>query len=305
MNPLSRWWYGSLARKARRARKQGPEVIQLFNEQGVFFQDKGCYSCIPTAQEIEASFERRGPQPPYLDSGVFDNARMLAFLDELQAFAAEFTPPAEGDFTQPADFYWKNEFFSWADALSYYCIIRRFRPPRVVEVGSGFSSLVAIAALRRNGAGELLCIEPCPRAFLRGRPGLSRLVVSPVQEVPREFFDEQLADGSILFIDSTHTVKAGGDCLYLYLKTIPHLKAKVLIHAHDIFLPEAMPKDWHFDRNLHLTEQYLLLALLMGNPNFEVLYGSHYHRLVNPARFAEFNRPVSRPEGASFWFRKR
>ena len=312
MNLLAKLKYQRLVRRVRRGKRKDPAVQQFFNTQGIFFLPKNCHAALPTVAEIERSFEYRGAEPPFLDPALFRHEQMTVFLDELLPFAREFRAPlGSGDSMdvhavpgRPAAFFWENRFFEWSDALAYYALLRRFRPQRVLEVGSGFSTLVAAAALAKNGSGELVCVEPSPRPFLSRVQGVKELIKKEVQELPLAFFQEQLRDGDVLFIDSSHTVKTGSDCVYLYLKVLPYLKARLFIHSHDIFLPDALPRDWQTQKHFYFTEQYLLLALLLGNPHFEVLYGTQYLRRMDPERLAEFNRPHSRPEGTSFWYRR-
>jgi predicted O-methyltransferase YrrM len=304
MNPLAKLRYQQLIRRARRGKRKDEAVQQLFNSQGIFFLPKNYHAALPTVEEIKDSFEYRGDEPPYLDPELFDAEQMKAFLDELAPFTREFRAPVE-DAKGTADaFFWANGFFEWSDALAYYALLRRFRPRRVLEIGSGFSTFVAAAALAKNGSGELLCIEPYPRPFLLRIQGVREIIRKPVQKVPLAFFQDRLGDGDVLFIDSSHTVKTGSDCLYLYLKVLPYLKSALLIHSHDIFLPEAVPQDWQTQKHFYFTEQYLLLALLLGNPRFEVVYGTQYHRRMDLERLTAFNRPHSKPEGTSFWYRR-
>jgi hypothetical protein len=108
----------------------------------------------------------------------------------------------------------------------------------------------------------------------------------------------------VLFIDSTHTVKTGGDCVHIYLRLLPALRREVLVHAHDIFLPHGMPRDWLM-RHYYWTEQYLLLALLTDNPRARVLYGSAYHERYNPGPLTELMGGKYGAGGGSLWFRYR
>jgi hypothetical protein len=72
-----------------------------------------------------------------------------------------------------------------------YCMIRHFQPRLIIEVGSGFSSLVAAEAIARNGRSELICIEPFPPDFLRkGVPGLRSLIEKNVEDIGLEFFSQ-------------------------------------------------------------------------------------------------------------------
>src|SRR5256886_13000618 len=118
---------------------------------------------------------------------------------------------------EPGRFHFNNGFFDGTDALVAYCMVRHFQPRLIIEVGSGFSSLVLGQAAVENGNAPLICIEPFPREFLRkGFPGLRTLVEKNVQQIDLEFFS-QLNPGDFLFIDSSHTVKIGGDVNYLFL----------------------------------------------------------------------------------------
>jgi len=86
----------------------------------------------------------------------------------------------------------------------------------------------------------------------------------------------QLAAGDILFIDSSHVVKTGGDVTYLFLEVPPRLRPGVIVHVHDVFLPQEFPRSWILDLHLFWTEQYLLQAFLTYNSDFEVLFASGY-----------------------------
>ena len=102
-----------------------------------------------------------------------------------------------------------------------------------------------------------------------------------IQDIDLDFFS-QLQSGDILFIDSSHTIKIGGDVNYLFLEVLPRLKPGVIVHVHDIFLPFDYRRDWVKKEFRFWTEQYLLQAFLIFNSEFEVLmangYLNHYHR---------------------------
>ncbi len=121
------------------------------------------YSNTPSVAEIEDSFEYKGAWPPYLDSTVFDEDLLRATLEALIPYGADFIPNLEGDEAVCANgFFWKNTQFSWSDAMAYHALLRAFQPENVVEIGSGFSSLIAQQALQLNGRGKVTCIEPFP-----------------------------------------------------------------------------------------------------------------------------------------------
>jgi hypothetical protein len=191
----------------------------------------------------------------------------------------KFRPEYDQFPLQPSDsdrFYLNNGVFDGTDALVAYCMLRHFQPRLVVEVGSGFSSLITGEAVRRGNKTELICIEPLPREFLRqGFPGLRTLIEKKVQDVDLALFS-QLEDRDVLFIDSSHTVKIGGDVNYLFLEVLPRLKPGVVVHIHDIVLPLDYRRDWVVEQFRFWNEQHLLQAFLTFNSAFEVLMSNSY-----------------------------
>ena len=196
--------------------------------------------------------------------------------------------------------------FGGTDVLVAYCMVRHFRPRRIIEVGSGFSSLVLGKAAAKNKNSALICIDPFPNELIRKSnsvPALRSLIETKVQDVDMEFFS-QLESGDILFIDSSHTVKIGGDVNYLFLEVLPRLKAGVIVHVHDIFFPFEYRRDWMLEEFRFWTEQYLLQAFLIFNSEFEVLmansYLNHYRPRDLKAAFPNLRRWI----GGSFWMRR-
>ena len=160
----------------------------------------------------------------------------------------------------------------------YYALIRDLRPSRVVEIGSGMSTRIAALAFDRNRAdgpgGELICIEPYPQPRLTtGMPAVT-LIEQPVERVPLETFDALQAN-DILFIDSSHAVKFGGDVCREFLEILPRLQIGVWVHVHDVFFPHDYPAEWLIERRLAFNEQYLLEAFLAFNHSFTVR-AAHY-----------------------------
>src|SRR5205814_7509172 len=187
--------------------------------------------------------------------------RQLTLLDDLGRSAAELEAiPEEQD---ESGFYWNNPTYSQTDAAVYYSMIRHFQPASIVEVGAGYSTLIAASACLRNGHTALEAIDPYPPPFLATTvPGLAGLAAEPVQNVPLDRF-QALVENDILFIDGTHVCKIASDVNYLMFSVLPCLKKGVLIHLHDIFLPWNYPRSWVLEHNIFWNEQYLLLAFLL------------------------------------------
>jgi predicted O-methyltransferase YrrM len=155
-----------------------------------------------------------------------------------------------------------------------HCVVRKLAPRLVVEVGSGSSTMLIAEAARRNqseGRGEtrIVTIDPYPPAQLTEIPEVESVTL-PAQAVPDQVFEE-LGAGDLLFIDSTHSLKAGSELPRLYLEVLPTLAAGITIQIHDVFLPYAnSPGILHADL-WDWQETILVAALLTGNPRLQVL----------------------------------
>lgn len=301
--PLTEVEFNTLVRLARRAIRADTATKKALQERRVNVIPSNFYSEVPSVQDIETSFEFKFPDGPFNSPSVFKPEVLSDYLAVLDRYADEFHPPENGDVKAPAGYFWNNPAFGFSDAMSYYCVLRETKPEQVIEVGSGFSSLVALEALRKNGKGRLCCVEPFPMPWLAQLEGRLELIQAPVQSLEPAMFNERLKDGDVLFIDSTHTVKAGSDCLQLYLRIVPSLDASLMIHAHDVYLPFPMPRG-HFDRHTYWTEQYLLYAYLLENARTCVVYGSFYNHRFNHDALERLMRGRSRSGGGSIWWRQ-
>jgi hypothetical protein len=172
--------------------------------------------------------------------------------------------------------YWfDNGFFERMDGSLWYAMLRTLKPRRIIEVGSGFSTLMARHALARNEAegappAEHVCIEPFENAWLEATG--ARVVRQPVERVDPALFGT-LGANDVLFIDSSHVIRPGGDVTTEILQILPRLAPGVVAHLHDIFTPKDYPWHWLFVEHRLWNEQYMLEALLTQNPHFEVMLG--------------------------------
>ena len=300
-----------LARRFRRARDRAVKrTFGVWQRFGVHVVPNDFYEPVPDTRTLDsAHFSRRS-------SMVGVDLRRDAQLELLERFRAGYKAEVDALPVRPSvgepHFFHDNEVFGWVDAAIYYGMLREFRPRRVIEIGGGFSSLLAAQALRTNAADggpdpfELIVIEPYPRQFLvDGVVGVSRLIRRRVQDVPLAEF-ERLQANDVLFIDSSHVVKAGSDVLHEYLEIVPRLAPGVLVHAHDIFLPAEYPPRLLLQQRRFWTEQYLLQALLAFNSEFEVLLAACFLHLEHPdaldRAFACYEPGSGKP--GSFWFRR-
>ncbi len=290
---------------------------RIFSEQGFhLFSKQDYYLPIPNEADLGDGFWERRSEMVGVD---LNEAYALRLLKEVfPAYVAEFReqfPLHQPD--DPTAFYLINGLFMAIDAQVYYSFIRHFKPKRVLEIGSGRSTQVAAAACLRNAreeaqAPQLVAIEPFPSPLLtQGLPGLSDLITEKVQNVDMQVFTS-LAAGDILFIDSTHALREGGDVQMEYCEILPRLAPGVIVHIHDISLPKPYPRVYFEKQHYYWNEQYLLQAFLAFNSRFEVLWPGNYMAVKYPERvdaaFPELRtmrQSFPQSEPASFWLRVR
>ena len=257
------------------------------------------------ADRTAAALDRESP----MRGIAWDPAVQLEFAErELAPYLDEFRPSV--DASAPLGvFRLDNETYDRVDAELLYAMVRWARPARHVELGSGYSSLVTAQALRANAAagnaGQLRGYDPYPSPHVLARDDLAPLVErTAVQDLPEEVVTE-LRAGDILFVDTSHTVKLGGDVNRIVLDLLPLVAPGVLVHFHDIFLPGEYSAA-HLQHAHFWNEQYLLQAFLCGNPEWEILVGGQALARHYPTRLRQlipsFNPGVS---PGAFWIRRR
>jgi hypothetical protein len=240
---------------------------------------------------------------------ILDSEQCRRTVEELIGIVLDdgFSPPPTTE--QRGEYFTENGSFGLRDAAVLWGMLRQLKPRRVIELGSGYSTLVIAAALGSNDLeGEParhLVIDPFPRVdLIQGVARPLELVTRSVTDVHIPEFEE-LAAKDVLFVDTTHTVKVGGDVTFLILDVLPVLRAGVHIHFHDIFLPYEYPRDF-FEMGYNWAEQYILQAFLQFNAEFEVLAPLHLLATERGAVFRRLNEtaPGSSKECASFWIRR-
>lgn len=194
-----------------------------------------------------------------------------------------------------------QDWFPRLDALAAYAMVREAKPMRIVEIGSGHSTRFLARAIADGGLGtRLTCIDPKPRADIAALNVDHR--ATTLEDADPALFAE-LKAGDILFIDSSHVAMPGSDVDQLFLDILPALPAGVIVHVHDIFLPDAYPVRWLWRG---YNEQLLVGALLQGR-GFELLFSSRWVATRAAGRLAGILAEVPLKSGAfetSVWLRK-
>jgi predicted O-methyltransferase YrrM len=225
------------------------------------------------------------------------------YQEELAAFP--FDKPA-ADF----GFFYDNPSFGPADAEYLYCMIRHFKPQRIIEIGSGYSTLMARQAIKLNSSEDPfyqcahICVEPYEMPWLE-KTGV-QVIRKLVEEVGLTLF-ASLKENDILFIDSSHMIRPQGDVLFEFLELLPSLSPGVIIHVHDIFSPRDYTGKHLIEEVLFWNEQYLLEAFLTCNDQFRIIAALNYLKNHYPEEM--FGRlPLIKQYPAhvpgSFWIKK-
>ena len=211
--------------------------------------------------------------------------------------------------TNDLEYYLNNKAFEEGDSEYWYQLIRFMKPKKIFEIGSGNSTLMAIKAIKKNQeedydySCEHICIEPYEAPWL-GQTNV-RVIRKKVEDLEKIFFSV-LQEGDILFIDSSHIIRPGGDVVFEYLELLPTLKKGVIVHVHDIFSPRNYPERWLKNNILLWNEQYLLEAFLTNNSSWNVIGALNY---LHHNHYKELNKVCPnlnlRSEPGSFYIQKR
>jgi hypothetical protein len=243
-------------------------------------------------------------QPVYDGIAARFAAAEPAFLDLLQAadaFADDLLKIATDGAPAPAPRF-EQDWFPTLDAVAAYTMVRWHAPRRIIEVGSGHSTRFLARAVADAGlTTTITAIDPQPRATLAGLRGVA-FIPAVVQTADPALFAD-LQPGDVLFVDSSHILMPGSDVDWLFNRILPGLPDGVLLHIHDIFLPDDYPPDWLWRG---YNEQQLIGALLAGG--FRPLFSSHYAktRMAHAASASIIGRlpHVAGALPASLWLMK-
>lgn len=282
------------------------ETFRIWQALGFYIIPNHYYEPIPDTRKLRHDLWDSHSELPGLD---MRESYQIEFLDRIfskygkyfNAFAREKTING---------YYTNNNSFCAIDAGILHSIIREYKPAKMFEIGSGFSSMVSANAILQNEKesgkkAEFTAFEPYPNNTIKkGFPGLTKLVEKKIQDIPVSVFKE-LNDHDILFIDSSHVLKTGSDVQYEYLEILPMLNKGVIIHCHDIFLPLEYPREWLMKRRWFFTEQYLLQAFLAFNDSYKVIWAGSYMNFKHPRMIKDtFILRDAEDWPCSFWIEK-
>jgi hypothetical protein len=294
-------WVSDLEAELRKA--TDPELHREWVPTGHY------YSAVPSFDHLEHHRARIIGQDPWRVPGVDLRVdEQLSLAHKLSGLVSEAPFPDEPD--DKWRYHFNNDFFAYTDGLFLHLLLRHLRPARVVEVGSGFSSacLLDTAEHFLGGKVDFTFVEPYDerlRSLLRPEDE-SRVEIlnREVQDVDLGVYERLTAD-DLLLIDSTHTVKAGGDVNWLFFEVLPTLAPGVVVHVHDVLPGFEYPWGW-LRQGRAWSEAYLLRAFLQFNEAFEVLLWPSLLSALDREGFAgRFRGYGEAQSGGSIYLRRR
>ncbi|MDR1048701.1 MAG: class I SAM-dependent methyltransferase [Synergistaceae bacterium] len=279
-------------------------VLKELTKRKMFVPLEHYYSPIPAMSDIENhDFDFLPSSLPGVD---LNDEEQLRLLDRFDSFYAEL--PFRSDKTEGLRYYFENSAYSYSDAIFYYCMLRYLKPRKLIEVGSGFSSCVALDTneMFLNKQTAFTFIEPYPALFQSLLSGTRRqnirLLESKLQNIPIDLFKE-LQNGDILFIDSTHVSKFGSDVNFVIHQILPALAEGVHIHFHDIFYPFEYPRGWLLEGRAW-NEAYALRAFLEYNSKFKIVLFNTYLEKYYEEELRKRFPLIYKNTGGSLWLKK-
>ena len=165
--------------------------IQDMNGQNSRSEGPITHHCLTTRKWRRASVTCSEPEVDIGPSIRLQTDKQAALLREISRHYPEFDwseTPESGQ-----RFYFGNKFFEIGDAVILYALLRRFRPKRIIEVRSGFSSALMMDSNDRflGGSIRFTFIEPYSerlRSLLTDQDkGRIDLLETVVQNVPGIF----------------------------------------------------------------------------------------------------------------------
>jgi hypothetical protein len=269
------------------------------------------YSPIPNLMEIEKNSDKIFVSKGLLEIDL-NTKNQIKLLEKFKKYYPGYPYNQESIGNQCFRYKKEGAWYRFSDSVFLYCMMRCFKPKRIIEIGCGHSSSIMLDINERFFDNNIYhtFIEPYPEERLNKILSESdkitnNIIKDKVQSVKPEIF-QILEKNDILFIDSTHVSKIGSDVNYLIFEVIPSLKPGVLIHFHDIFYPFELPKHWILENRWFWNENYLLHAFLMNNKKYEIVAFNTYLQKIKTDWFRR-EMPeclVESEDCGSIWIRK-
>jgi hypothetical protein len=265
-------------------------------------------SPVPNLHELEKHADALWPpEPPSRLPGIdLRPDAQLAMFSKVAKLGRHFEVQQRR--TEPWRYHSDNDDYRAGDALTLHGMLRLIRPRRVVGVGSGYSSAMALDTIEHylGGKTDVTFIEPQRERLdtLTRRDDSARITVvpTPLQQLPLDTFTA-LDAGDVLLINSTHVLKTGSDVAWLYGKVLPALRASVWVHIQDVCYPFEYPREWVLSGRAW-GEAYIVRAFLAYNTDFEIELFSDWLAYFHRDRIEAELPAMLADTGSALWLRR-
>ena len=262
------------------------------------------YSTIPSKREVH----KRAGNTMLIQCDVkLNDEEQLCLLKEF-AQCNKDNPVIEITKKNNSRFYFNNYFFEHTDAIVLSCMLQKFKPNRIIEIGSGFSSALMLEVVDQCNFlnPEITFIDPdtkrLDKLLYQNDKENHMIIPKKLQEVNPEIFNK-LDRNDILFIDSSHVAKFDSDVLHIFFKILPKLKRGVIVHFHDIFKDFEYPKHWLL-KGWYWNECYILRAFLSFNTEWKIMFFSDYINKRYPKKVISLIPDFRFNHGGSIYIRR-
>lgn len=261
------------------------------------------YSPIPSIEDIINYKIKEIPKElPGIDLNIEEQ---LEFLKSFEKYYNEI--PFHENKLNGLRYYFSNPNYTYSDAIFLYCMIRKLRPKRIIEVGSGYSSCVILDTNELFFKDKIQCFfNPFTDLLIslikETDKSKINIISKNLQSIDVNFF-KILSGNDILLIDSTHVSKFNSDVNYIIHRILPYLERGVYIHFHDIIYPFEYPQKWLLEGRAW-NEQYLLRAFLEYNGVFKIVFFNTYLEFFYKDIFVKKFPLALKNLGGSLWIRK-
>ncbi len=296
-----------------RARRILPWALFATTKGKLLVNPGSYYSPIPSIDSIRKREDQIWPKLPESILGIDLNVEeQLSYLDEFKGYYSDI--PFKETKLPNLRYYYENYWYTYSDAIILYSMIRKLKPQRIIEVGSGYSSCVMLDVneIFFQNKIQITFIEPEPSRLIsltkKNDLNNHRLVQRELQNTDKDLLDS-LKENDILFIDSSHISKIGSDVNYIIFELLPSLNKGVYIHFHDVIYPFEYPKQWLYEGRF-FNEAYMLRAFLQYNNSFSIIYFNTYLEHFHKKRIEEYmplclkDTVNGTPVHGSIWLKK-
>ena len=156
-----------------------PELWRYVESKGYHVTPVHYYQPIPDSRALDENYRAKS-ETVGIDWN--EKAQLQLLRDVFPKYVVEYEK-FFADFRADVRFAGEKLEFIGHDPYVYHCMIRHYKPGKVVEVGAGFSTLVAANAARENGETRVVAIEPYPNDFLGSISNEIHLVKGTAQSI--------------------------------------------------------------------------------------------------------------------------